>query len=74
MYVDRLGLAVVLPRRFTDVPGLRLQKRYRARERSEVIYANDGKISSLSSAGDIDHGRAWRRVRRVSDMVGHIRN
>jgi hypothetical protein len=35
-----------------------------------MIYASsDDKVSHLGSVGDVDLGRAWRTVRRPSDMV-----
>lgn len=36
-----------------------------------MIYASsEDKVSHLGSVGDVDLGRAWRTVRRPSDMVG----
>ena len=46
------------------------QMNYQVREREEMIYAADAdNISHIGDAGDIDSGKAWRTVRRPSDMV-----
>ena len=43
---------------------------YKLRERENTIYASsDDKVSHMSRAGDIDNGKAWRTVRRPSDMA-----
>ncbi|KAF9529228.1 hypothetical protein CPB83DRAFT_812523 [Crepidotus variabilis] len=46
------------------------QQRYQVRERETTIYASssDEKVSHMAGAGDLDSGRAWRTVRRPSDM------
>ncbi|TFK23955.1 hypothetical protein FA15DRAFT_620133 [Coprinopsis marcescibilis] len=43
---------------------------YQVRERKTTIYASssDDKVSHMAGAGDLDNGRAWRIVRRPSDM------
>lgn len=48
-----------------------LKQKYQIREHEGTIYASasEDKISHLSGAGDVDTGRAWRTVRRPSDMV-----
>lgn len=44
--------------------------KYRLRERASTIYATaDERISHVRRAGDVDNGKAWRAVRRPSDMV-----
>jgi hypothetical protein len=37
----------------------------------EMIYASSDadRISHMASAGDVDGGKAWRAVRRPSDMA-----
>ncbi|KAI0698226.1 hypothetical protein BC835DRAFT_1335005 [Cytidiella melzeri] len=44
--------------------------KYHVRERPETIYAiaEGDKVSHMDSAGDVDAGKAWRTVRRPSDM------
>ncbi|KAI0325319.1 hypothetical protein GY45DRAFT_1261096 [Cubamyces sp. BRFM 1775] len=44
--------------------------KYHVREHSETIYASsDGdRISHMGGAGDVDAGKAWRTLRRPSDM------
>ncbi|KAG2016127.1 hypothetical protein CC2G_009328 [Coprinopsis cinerea AmutBmut pab1-1] len=44
--------------------------RYQIREHRQTIYASSSheKVSHNSAAGDVDAGRAWRTVRRPSDM------
>jgi hypothetical protein len=46
-------------------------QRYHVRQPSETIYASSDtdKVSHIDRAGDVDNGRAWRTVRRPSDMV-----
>lgn len=41
---------------------------YRIRESKTVVYANDGEVATVGTAGDVDPGRAWRK-KRPSDMV-----
>ncbi|KZT41982.1 hypothetical protein SISSUDRAFT_1016849 [Sistotremastrum suecicum HHB10207 ss-3] len=48
-------------------------RNYRLREAGEVIYASSDKVSHLGAAGDVDQGRAWRTVRRPSDMNEYSR-
>lgn len=44
--------------------------KYQLRERDGIIYASAGeKVKHIHKAGDVDRGRAWRAVRRASDMV-----
>ncbi|KAI0343370.1 hypothetical protein BDW22DRAFT_1355780 [Trametopsis cervina] len=49
--------------------------KYHVRERSETIYATADldKVSHVNSAGDVDSGKAWRTVRRPSDMNEYAR-
>ncbi|KAI0249242.1 hypothetical protein BJV78DRAFT_713955 [Lactifluus subvellereus] len=44
--------------------------RYHVRQHSETIYASSDtdRVSHIDGAGDVDGGRAWRTVRRPSDM------
>ncbi|KAG8985831.1 Bud site selection protein bud4 [Tulasnella sp. 427] len=43
--------------------------KYRLREREQTIYAKaDDRVSHMTRAGDLDNGKAWRVVRRASDM------
>ncbi|KAH9006604.1 hypothetical protein EDB86DRAFT_3070591 [Lactarius hatsudake] len=44
--------------------------RYHVRQHSETIYASSDadRVSHINGAGDVDGGRAWRTVRRPSDM------
>jgi hypothetical protein len=46
-------------------------QRYHVRQHSETIYASldADRVSHVDGAGDIDNGRAWRTIRRPSDMV-----
>ncbi|KAF7321547.1 PH domain-containing protein [Mycena kentingensis (nom. inval.)] len=47
------------------------KRKYQIREREGTIYASSSeteRISHLAGAGDLDAGRAWRPVRRPSDM------
>lgn len=48
--------------------------KYRLREAASVVYAADEKVSSVGAAGDIDSGKAWKMIRRPSDMVCSIRS
>lgn len=47
-----------------------LQK-YHVREHEITIYASssDERVSHIAGPGDVDVGKAWRTVRRPSDMV-----
>ncbi|KAK4702135.1 pre-mRNA-splicing factor RBM22/SLT11, partial [Phenoliferia sp. Uapishka_3] len=40
---------------------------YRVRESKMMVYANDGEVTTVGAAGDVDPGRAWRK-KRPSDM------
>ncbi|KAI0629085.1 hypothetical protein C8Q77DRAFT_1144912 [Trametes polyzona] len=46
------------------------RSKYHVREHSETIYASADadRISHMTAAGDVDTGKAWRSVRRPSDM------
>ncbi|KAI0056363.1 hypothetical protein BV25DRAFT_1832375 [Artomyces pyxidatus] len=46
------------------------KSKYLVRERGETIYASSDadKVSHMSGAGDLDNGKAWKTVRRPSDM------
>ncbi|KDQ13917.1 hypothetical protein BOTBODRAFT_44860 [Botryobasidium botryosum FD-172 SS1] len=48
-------------------------QKYHLREHEGTIYATTEKVSHVSKAGDIDAGKAWRSVRRPSDMNEHSR-
>ncbi|KAI0759966.1 hypothetical protein BD413DRAFT_594445 [Trametes elegans] len=45
-------------------------QRYHVRQHSETIYATSDtdRVSHMNGAGDVDLGKAWRTVRRPSDM------
>ncbi|TFY80793.1 hypothetical protein EWM64_g3217 [Hericium alpestre] len=47
------------------------QTKYHVRQREGTIYASADveTVSHMKSAGDVDTGKAWRTVRRPSDMV-----
>ncbi|KAH9956185.1 hypothetical protein BC827DRAFT_1233366 [Russula dissimulans] len=51
------------------------KSRYHVRQHSETIYASSDadKVSHIDGAGDVDNGRAWRTVRRPSDMNEYAR-
>lgn len=46
-------------------------QKYHVRERAGTIYASssDERVSHMAGRGDVNAGRAWRTVRRPSDMV-----
>ncbi|KAF9567977.1 hypothetical protein CPC08DRAFT_655423 [Agrocybe pediades] len=46
------------------------KSKYHVREREGTIYASSSeeKVSHMAGPGDVDSGRAWRMVRRPSDM------
>lgn len=49
-----------------------IQKTYHIREYDKTIYAsssNEESVSHMDHVGDLDGGKAWRTVRRPSDMV-----
>ncbi|KZV84174.1 hypothetical protein EXIGLDRAFT_655387 [Exidia glandulosa HHB12029] len=48
-------------------------RKYRMRETPSVIYAADEKVSTVGAAGDIDAGKAWKTIRRPSDMNEYAR-
>lgn len=55
----------------TDLP--LFAKKYLVREREGTIYASSSDpdcISHMAGPGDVNAGKAWRPVRRPSDMVG----
>lgn len=61
-------MSLVFKKKETD--RIILQRKYQLRERGSTIYASaDDKVSHMSRAGDVDSGKAWRTVRRPSDMV-----
>ncbi|CCM00153.1 uncharacterized protein FIBRA_02181 [Fibroporia radiculosa] len=64
---DRLGDTIDRELRIRE--GLS-KSRYRVREREGTIYASSEteKVSHLASAGDVDGGKAWKTVKRPSDM------
>lgn len=48
------------------------QKTYHIRELDKTIYAsssNEESITHMDQVGDLDSGKAWRTIRRPSDMV-----
>ncbi len=47
------------------------EQKYNVREHSETIYASADKdpVTHMQGAGDVDAGKAWKSVRRPSDMV-----
>ncbi|KAI0665699.1 hypothetical protein C8Q78DRAFT_1157498 [Trametes maxima] len=47
------------------------RSKYHVREHSETIYASSDadRISHMEGAGDVDVGKAWRTLRRPSDMA-----
>ncbi|KAH7102178.1 hypothetical protein BKA62DRAFT_617870 [Auriculariales sp. MPI-PUGE-AT-0066] len=47
--------------------------KYRLREAASVVYAADDKVSNVGQAGDVDSGRAWKMIRRPSDMNEYSR-
>ncbi|KAF5351942.1 hypothetical protein D9756_007598 [Leucocoprinus leucothites] len=51
------------------------KSKYQVREHEGTIYASasDNKVSHMPSAGDLETGRAWRTVRRPSDMNEYSR-
>ncbi|CAA7261728.1 unnamed protein product [Cyclocybe aegerita] len=53
--------------KLSDVPK---RSKYLVREREGTIYATSSveRISHMAGAGDVDAGRAWKMVRRPSDM------
>ncbi|KAF8973078.1 hypothetical protein BDZ97DRAFT_1912661 [Flammula alnicola] len=53
--------------KFVDAPR---KSKYHVRERAGTIYASssDEKVSHMAGPGDVNAGRAWRTVRRPSDM------
>ena len=59
---------------FSHIAGMRLlilglsQRAYKIRERPKV-HASFGDKVGHSKAGDIDSGRAWKSLRRASDLV-----
>ncbi|KAF7315210.1 PH domain-containing protein [Mycena indigotica] len=65
---DLLGATIQKELNKRDEPQ---KRKYHVREREGLIYASssdpDG-ISHLAGAGDLDVGKAWRTVRRPSDM------
>ncbi|CAD6588984.1 MAG: hypothetical protein CYPHOPRED_004605, partial [Cyphobasidiales sp. Tagirdzhanova-0007] len=50
--------------------------RVRKRERGSIAYSgpDDSKISTIGYAGDVDAGKAWKKVRRASDIDEHRTN
>jgi len=45
-------------------------QKYRIREHEAIFASADAEhVSHLSLAGDVNGGKAWRAVRRPSDMV-----
>lgn len=47
-------------------------QKYQIRQHEGMIYASSSdtdRISHMAGAGDVDAGKAWKTVRRPSDMV-----
>ncbi|CAG8638241.1 12428_t:CDS:2, partial [Acaulospora colombiana] len=44
------------------------KKTYMMKQRRPTIYASDSRVGHLGVAGDVHGGRAWKAVRRPSDM------
>ncbi|KAG8810381.1 Bud site selection protein bud4 [Serendipita sp. 401] len=44
------------------------KKSYMMKQRRPTIYASDSRVGHIGTAGDVHGGRAWRAVRRPSDM------
>lgn len=53
------------------LPLLKEKQKYHVRERETMIIASSDadQVHHMSSAGDLNSGKAWRAVRRPSDMV-----
>ncbi|KAI0292552.1 hypothetical protein BC826DRAFT_1018621 [Russula brevipes] len=66
---DKDPLAESIARELKKLRGM-TKGRYHVRQHSETIYASSDvdKVSHVNGAGDVDNGRAWRTVRRPSDM------
>ena len=49
-------------------------QKYHVREHEGTIYASSDadKVTHIGNVGDVDSGKAWRTVRRPSDMVCHL--
>lgn len=45
------------------------QQRYTVIEHEPIFAASDEKVSHSARSGDLDRGKAWRSVKRPSDMV-----
>ncbi|KIM23022.1 hypothetical protein M408DRAFT_78146 [Serendipita vermifera MAFF 305830] len=50
-----------------------VKKSYMMKQRRPTIYASDSRVGHLGAAGDVHGGRAWRTVRRPSDMNEYSR-
>jgi hypothetical protein len=47
-----------------------LKQKYLVREQATIYASSDERrVEHMESAGDVDAGKAWRPVRRPSDMV-----
>ncbi|KAI0782988.1 hypothetical protein C8Q75DRAFT_811215 [Abortiporus biennis] len=44
------------------------QTKYHIRERETIYASSDDRVAHIGDAGDVDEGRAWRTIRRPSDM------
>ncbi|KIJ51349.1 hypothetical protein M422DRAFT_26767 [Sphaerobolus stellatus SS14] len=49
------------------------ERMYKLRERQLIYASSDDKVSHMGRAGDVDSGKAWRTVRRPSDMNEYSR-
>ncbi|CDO76943.1 hypothetical protein BN946_scf184709.g5 [Trametes cinnabarina] len=63
-------LADSINRELKKLEAPKRSQKYHVREHSETIYASaDGdRISHMGGAGDVDAGKAWRTLRRPSDI------
>ena len=50
------------------------QRQYRVREQHQTIYASSDDKIKHNKAGDVDSGRAWKQLRKASDMVSTQRS
>ncbi|KAJ3566528.1 hypothetical protein NP233_g6949 [Leucocoprinus birnbaumii] len=67
---DMLSQSIERELRKLDGENAQKKSKYQIREREGTIYASasDDKVSHMPGAGDLETGKAWRTVRRPSDM------
>ncbi|GJJ08435.1 hypothetical protein Clacol_002651 [Clathrus columnatus] len=59
-------------RRKPTIKEQQARHKYKIREREDIIYASgEDKVSHSRQAGDVDIGKAWKTIRRPSDMNEH---